>query len=86
MLDRLYGEWDLVGRLYRESCATVGREVSVQLSDRPPALVGTAVGIDDDGHLVVRTADGPQGQGGLVTVAAGDVTHVRPAPGPGSPS
>ncbi len=86
VLDRLYGEWDLVGRLYRESCATVGREVRVQLSDRPPALVGTAVGIDDDGHLVVRTADGPQGQGGLVTVAAGDVTHVRPAPGPGSPS
>jgi BirA family biotin operon repressor/biotin-[acetyl-CoA-carboxylase] ligase len=85
VLDRLYGQWDLVGHMYRESCATVGREVSVQLSDRPSALVGTAVGIDDDGHLVVRAADGPRAQGELVTVAAGDLTHLRPAPRPGLP-
>jgi BirA family biotin operon repressor/biotin-[acetyl-CoA-carboxylase] ligase len=68
----------LVGRLYRESCATIGREVSVALSDRTPALVGRAVTTDDDGHLVVRTGTGPDGREELVTVAAGDVTHVRP--------
>jgi biotin-(acetyl-CoA carboxylase) ligase len=77
-LERLYGRWDLVGRLYRESCATIGREVSVALSDRTPALVGRAVTTDDDGHLVVRTGTGPDGREELVTVAAGDVTHVRP--------
>ncbi len=67
-LDRLYGHWDLVGRLYRESCATVGREVRVQSSDRPPACVGRAVGHRRRRPLVVRTADGPQwSTGGLVT-------------------
>ena len=77
-LERLYGRWDLVGRLYRESCATIGREVSVALSEGTPALVGRAVTTDDDGHLVVRTGTGPDGREELVTVAAGDVTHVRP--------
>jgi BirA family biotin operon repressor/biotin-[acetyl-CoA-carboxylase] ligase len=84
-LDRLYGQWDLVGQMYRQSCATVGRAVSVRLSDRPSALVGTAVGIDDDGHLVVRTGDRADGPGELVTVAAGDVSHIRPARPPGLP-
>jgi BirA family biotin operon repressor/biotin-[acetyl-CoA-carboxylase] ligase len=80
-LDRLYGRWDLVSGLYRRSCATLGREVTVTLSDRPTALAGTAVGLDDDGRLVVREAHGE-----LVTVAAGDVSHVRPVPGGPSPS
>jgi BirA family biotin operon repressor/biotin-[acetyl-CoA-carboxylase] ligase len=77
-LEWLYGRWDLVGRLYRQSCATIGREVSVTLSEGTPALVGTAVSTDDAGHLVVRTGTAPDGREELVTVAAGDVTHVRP--------
>ncbi len=76
-LERLYGHWDLVGHLYRQSCATIGREVSVTLSEGAPPLVGTAVNTDDDGHLLVRTGAGPASREELVTVAAGDVTHVR---------
>jgi hypothetical protein len=41
-------------------------------------LVGRAVTTDDDGHLVVRTGTGSDDREELVTVAAGDVTHVRP--------
>jgi biotin-(acetyl-CoA carboxylase) ligase len=37
------------------------------------AVVGQATGIDDAGHLVVDT-----GSGGLRTVTAGDVVHLRP--------
>jgi BirA family biotin operon repressor/biotin-[acetyl-CoA-carboxylase] ligase len=36
------------------------------------AVVGVATEIDDAGHLVVRTSDGPR------TVSAGDVVHLRP--------
>jgi BirA family biotin operon repressor/biotin-[acetyl-CoA-carboxylase] ligase len=39
------------------------------------AVEGTAVAVDDDGGLVVRTG------GGTRTFAAGDVVHVRPAAG-----
>jgi BirA family biotin operon repressor/biotin-[acetyl-CoA-carboxylase] ligase len=55
---------------YTARCATVGREVSVA---RPGGnlLTGAAVAVDDDGRLVVATADG------LVPLAAGDVQHVR---------
>lgn len=85
-LERLYGQWDLVSHLYRQSCATIGREVSVKLAERTPALVGTAVGTDDDGHLVVRTGIGPGDREELVTVAAGDVRHIRPALPPAPPT
>jgi BirA family biotin operon repressor/biotin-[acetyl-CoA-carboxylase] ligase len=77
-LERLYGRWDLVGHLYRQACATVGRQVRVVLSGPGPALVGTAVDLDEDGRLLVATGD--NGGGKLVTVAAGDVAHLRPAP------
>ncbi len=86
VLERLYGQWDLVSRLYRQSCATIGREVSVKLADGTPALVGTAIGTDGDGHLLVRTCTGPQVRDELVTVAAGDVSHIRPVPPPGPPA
>jgi hypothetical protein len=33
----------------------------------------------------VRPAAGQDGSAELVTVAAGDVSHVRPAPPPGAP-
>ncbi len=70
-LDRLYGHWDLVSRLYRENCSTVGRSVTVSFAGHQPDLVGTAIAVDEDGRLVVRDL-----QGGTVAVAAGDVTHA----------
>ncbi|BBZ34859.1 biotin--[acetyl-CoA-carboxylase] ligase [Mycolicibacterium confluentis] len=57
---------------YRQRSATLGTAVKVLLpGDRQ--LVGQAVDIDDFGRLLID-ADGEQ-----VTVAAGDVTHLRPA-------
>ena len=56
---------------YRSSCATLGREVRVELPGGGE-LRGKATDIDDDGRLVVETADGVQ------RVGAGDVVHVRP--------
>jgi BirA family biotin operon repressor/biotin-[acetyl-CoA-carboxylase] ligase len=70
-LDRLCGCWDEVARLYRESCSTVGKVVTIRMGGSKADLHGTAVTLDDDGHLVVRDA----GSGALVSVAAGDVVH-----------
>jgi BirA family biotin operon repressor/biotin-[acetyl-CoA-carboxylase] ligase len=62
----------------RRRCATLGRRVRVETA--AGTLTGTATGLTDAGHLVVRT------DGGDVEVAAGDVVHVRDAepraPGP----
>lgn len=61
------------GRLmeeYRQSCATLGRLVRVQLKESE--VVGRAVAIDDAGRLVVESADG------RIAVATGDVVHLRP--------
>lgn len=53
-------------------CGTLGERVRVSLPGGS-ARVGTAVDLDDGGHLRIRTApDAP-----LETVAAGDVTHLR---------
>jgi BirA family biotin operon repressor/biotin-[acetyl-CoA-carboxylase] ligase len=86
-MDRLYGNWDLVSRLYRDKCATVGRQVTVSFAGhRPdgaalgghrPDLVGSAIAVDEDGRLVVRVAGGAD-----VAVAAGDVTHTSGSTGP----
>ena len=76
-LDRLYGRWDHVSQLYRQTCVTVGRQVTVLLQAGVPPLVGQAVAIDEQGRLVVR-----DGAGALVTVAAGDVTHLRSGKAP----
>jgi BirA family biotin operon repressor/biotin-[acetyl-CoA-carboxylase] ligase len=56
---------------YRPRCATLGREVRVE---RPggAALTGRAVDVTDVGHLVLDTGSGQ------VSVAVGDVVHVRP--------
>jgi BirA family biotin operon repressor/biotin-[acetyl-CoA-carboxylase] ligase len=56
-----------------ERCATIGARIRLEL---PGEVVvhGTARGIDAEGRLVVQPADGS----GLLPVAAGDVTHVRP--------
>jgi BirA family biotin operon repressor/biotin-[acetyl-CoA-carboxylase] ligase len=71
-LDGWYGRWDDVAASYRDQCATVGREVRVDLPGR--TLTGLAEAINDGGHLLVR----PSGGGGLVEVTAGDVVHLRP--------
>lgn len=61
-----------------ELCGTLGREVRVEL---PGGIehVGSAVGIDSAGHLLVgsRNDHDPDTNGDVVTVAAGDVTHLR---------
>lgn len=58
---------------YTAMSVTLGREVRVELPTREP-LVGTAVRIDPDGRLVVRT------ESGETAVGAGDVVHARLGP------
>lgn len=55
-----------------EECGTVGQLVRVSLPDGS-TLVGTAVGLDARGQLRIR----PEADAALVTVAAGDITHLR---------
>ena len=55
---------------YLPHCGTIGRRVRVELPDGG-VREGVAVDVDDDGRLVVSTPDGH------LTVAAGDVVHVR---------
>ena len=59
---------------YREACSTVGREVDLHGADGGATRV-RAVGVDDEGRLVVT------GDAGRYAVAAGDVVHVRSAAG-----
>lgn len=56
---------------YRRLCDTLDRTVRVAVPSGTD-LLGTAVDIAPDGGLVIATS------GGVHTVAAGDVTHVRP--------
>lgn len=56
---------------YRAVCATLDSEVSVELGTH--TLYGRAVDVDGGGRLLVQ----PTGGGARVTVAAGDVTHLR---------
>jgi BirA family biotin operon repressor/biotin-[acetyl-CoA-carboxylase] ligase len=65
------GGWRATLRNYRSLCVTLGRDVRVERAGGP--LVGRAVEVTPEGHLVVE-ADGR-----LEHVAAGDVIHVRPA-------
>lgn len=51
---------------YRSLCITVGREVSVIYPNR--TISGRAVDIDNDGQLIVETANG------IITVASGEVS------------
>lgn len=55
---------------YREVCATIGAEVTVDLPDGS-RLSGRAVDLDPDGRLVVDTG------ARQLAVGAGDVHHVR---------
>jgi BirA family biotin operon repressor/biotin-[acetyl-CoA-carboxylase] ligase len=54
---------------FRVACVMLGREVRVEMPDAP--LLGTAVDVTREGHLVLETAEGRR------VVSAGDVVHVR---------
>jgi len=72
LLERLaarYAALESVAEDYRRRCATIGREVQVELSTE--TLRGRAVDVDDAGHLVVDTGRGVR------VVAVGDVVHLR---------
>ena len=56
---------------YRKACLTIGREVELHVAGGEVRRV-RAVGVDDEGRLVVTTG------GSEYAVAAGDVVHVRP--------
>lgn len=70
-LDPLLDDWASVAAHYRRECATVGREVSVELAGSV-RLTGTAEGVDDMGLLVLRLDDGS-----VRHLSVGDVTHLR---------
>ncbi|HET7358176.1 MAG TPA: biotin--[acetyl-CoA-carboxylase] ligase [Nocardioidaceae bacterium] len=84
-LEALYLQWSAergdpdagLHAAYVRRCATIGRQVRVELPSGDPVL-GEAVGVDGDGRLQVRTAAGSR------LLGAGDVVHVRPEPGPGT--
>ncbi len=59
---------------YRHRCATLDQDVRVDLGGGREPLVGRAVDLSGDGHLLVAVAEG-----GVHEVAAGDVVHLRPA-------
>jgi BirA family biotin operon repressor/biotin-[acetyl-CoA-carboxylase] ligase len=78
-VERWYTDWSVVGgdpmasglaSAYAASCATFGRRVRVELPGGAP-VEGEAVGLDGDGRLLVRDAEGERAFG------AGDVVHLR---------
>lgn len=62
----------VLARDYRSCSATLGTAVRALLPG-DTTLEGTAVDVDELGRLVIETGDGE-----LVTVSAGDITHLRP--------
>ena len=56
---------------YRQLCRTLSWDVRVSLPDGTD-LIGPALGIDSDGHLLVDV------NGDVCVIAAGDVTRLRP--------
>ncbi|MGI3785227.1 MAG: biotin--[acetyl-CoA-carboxylase] ligase [Janthinobacterium lividum] len=80
-LERILARWEEVAAVpdvgveglalvYRERCATIGREVRISLSDGT-SVEGVARDVDAAGRLVLETPDGPR------TFGAGDVVHLR---------
>jgi BirA family transcriptional regulator, biotin operon repressor / biotin---[acetyl-CoA-carboxylase] ligase len=78
--ERWYGAWAAadgdpgrsgVRAAYTAMCATLGRDVRVELPGER-VLTGAAIDIEESGRLLVRTVDG-----GEETVGVGDVIHVR---------
>lgn len=70
-LEARCGRWDAVADEYAATCGTVGRRVRVE--DAAGVRAGTAVGIDDGGHLLVDF-----GGGTPEALSAADVFHLRP--------
>ena len=64
-----YSSLDSIAEDYRRRCATIGRDVQVELPGE--TVRGRAVDVDGAGHLVVDTGRG------LRVVAVGDVVHLR---------
>ncbi|WP_157930830.1 biotin--[acetyl-CoA-carboxylase] ligase [Glycomyces xiaoerkulensis] len=60
---------------WREYSATLGRFIEVSFPNGRK-VAGTAVDIAEDGRLVVRRGEGEGGEE-VLTVAAGDVVHLR---------
>lgn len=71
---------------YERHCATVGLGVAVQTA-AGGTVRGTALAVGDEGELLVRTAGGEGGAGGVVRLREGDVADVEAAAegGPGAP-
>jgi BirA family transcriptional regulator, biotin operon repressor / biotin---[acetyl-CoA-carboxylase] ligase len=74
-LDRDYarmcaGKFSSVADEWEAGCATIGKNVTVQMGDRK--ISGCAESLDDDGALLVRT-----GHGHLERVIGGDVTMEK---------
>ena len=65
------GEADQVLDAWRARSVTLGRDVRIDLGSGD--LVGRAVDVTSDGHLVVEPLEG-----GRRTIAVGDVVHLRP--------
>jgi len=68
-----YTSWETGGDLresYVAACATVGRDVRVDLPSGE-VLTGRATGVDPSGRLLVER------DGARTPVSAGDVVHVR---------
>lgn len=80
LLNRLHAriaEWRAGGStellaVYRKHSSTLGRSVRAELPGGRE-VVGQAADIDDNGALLIDSADG------VVAVSAGDVVHLRPA-------
>lgn len=53
-------------------CSTIGQRVRAEMPNGEN-IIGTAIGLSDDGGLVLRTTGGEQ------TVTAADIVHLRPA-------
>ena len=67
MSENLISEKESIMDFYRSHCVTLGKDVSVHRFD--DARHGTAIGMDADGGLIVRYADGTE-----QTVSAGEVS------------
>jgi BirA family biotin operon repressor/biotin-[acetyl-CoA-carboxylase] ligase len=73
-----------VAASYREACVTIGRDVRIERPGRG-ALEGEAVGVDDEGRLILDDPAGAHPAGDRTArrhlLSAGDVVHVRVADG-----
>lgn len=71
---RAYRLWErepaVLRAAYERGCSTIGRPVRVQLTEAE-FVEGVAVGVDEAGAIVVRSAAGER------AYAAGDVVHLR---------